>query len=110
MNFIEFRNRFLSLACFTTNQVYATYPEFNRNTLGNRVRQGYLVRLRQGYYDFPAKWTGIKNAVELKAEVKKRLKNTDLKTKASDFEHLLFNKENTRRILRFEEFLEENIL
>jgi predicted transcriptional regulator of viral defense system len=53
MNFIEFRNRFLTLACFTTNQVYASYPEFNRNNLGRWVRQGYLVRLRQGYYAFP---------------------------------------------------------
>jgi len=53
MNFIEFRNRFLSLACFTTNQVYASYPEFNRNNLVNWVRQGYLIRLRQGYYAFP---------------------------------------------------------
>jgi len=53
MNFIEFRNKFQSLACFTTNQVYAAYPEFNRNNLGNWVRQGYLVRLRQGYYAFP---------------------------------------------------------
>jgi predicted transcriptional regulator of viral defense system len=54
MNFIEFRNSFLSLAYFTTNQVYASYPEFNRNNLGHWVRQGYLVRLRQGYYTFPA--------------------------------------------------------
>jgi predicted transcriptional regulator of viral defense system len=53
MNFIEFRNRFLSLACFTTNQVYASYPEFSRNNLGRWVRQGYLIRLRQGYYTFP---------------------------------------------------------
>ena len=53
MNFIEFKNRFLSLACFTTNQVYATYPEFNRNNLVQWVRKGYLIRLRQGYYTFP---------------------------------------------------------
>jgi predicted transcriptional regulator of viral defense system len=53
MNFIEFRNKFQSLACFTTNQVYASYPEFNRNNLGRWVRQGYLVRLRQGYYALP---------------------------------------------------------
>ncbi len=53
MNFIEFRNRFLSLACFTTNQVYASYPEFNRNNLVQWVRKGYLIRLRQGYYTFP---------------------------------------------------------
>jgi predicted nucleotidyltransferase component of viral defense system len=60
-------------------------------------------------YDFLAKRTGIKNAFELKTEVKKRLKNTDLKTKSKDFEHLLFNKENNKRILRFEEFFEESI-
>lgn len=53
MNFIEFRNRFLPLACFTTNQVYAVYPEFNRNNLSNWLRRGYLIRLRQGYYSFP---------------------------------------------------------
>jgi predicted transcriptional regulator of viral defense system len=53
MNFIEFRNRFLSLAYFTTNQVYASYPEFSRNNLVRWVRQGYLIRLRQGYYTFP---------------------------------------------------------
>jgi predicted transcriptional regulator of viral defense system len=53
MNFIEFRNRFLSLACFNTNQVYASYPGFNRNNLVNWVKQGYLIRLRQGYYAFP---------------------------------------------------------
>ena len=53
MNFIEFRNKFLSLACFTTNQVYASYPEFNRNNLVSWVGKGYLIRLRQGYYAFP---------------------------------------------------------
>ncbi len=53
MNFIEFRNRFVPLACFTTDQVFASYPEFNRNNLGHWVKKGYLVRLRQGYYAFP---------------------------------------------------------
>ncbi len=53
MNFIELRNKFLSLACFTTNQVYASFPGFDRNNLGRWVRKGYLVRLRQGYYAFP---------------------------------------------------------
>lgn len=53
MNFIEFRNRFLSLVCFTTNQVFACYPGFNRNNLLNWVKKGYLIKLRQGYYAFP---------------------------------------------------------
>ncbi len=53
MSFIEFRNKLLPLACFTTNQVYASYPGFDRNNLVRWVRKGYLIRLRQGYYTFP---------------------------------------------------------
>ena len=60
-------------------------------------------------YEFLSKRIGIKNAEELKVEVKKRLKSIDLKTKTNDFEHLLFNKENKKRILRFEEFFEEAV-
>ena len=70
----------------------------------------FLLGQTKPDYDFLAKKIGIKNAVELKAEVKKRLKITDLKTKTKDFEHLLFNRENNKRILRFEEFFEESIL
>jgi predicted nucleotidyltransferase component of viral defense system len=61
-------------------------------------------------YNFLAKRIGIKNAAELKDEINKRIKITDLKTKTKDFEHLLFNKENNKRILRFEEFFKENVL
>lgn len=53
MNFIEFRGRFVSLACFSTDQVFAVFPGFDRNNLGRWVNQGYLIRLRQGYYAFP---------------------------------------------------------
>lgn len=53
MNFIKFRSRFVSLACFSTDQIYASYPGFDRNNLGRWVKQGYLIRLRQGYYTFP---------------------------------------------------------
>jgi predicted nucleotidyltransferase component of viral defense system len=69
----------------------------------------FLLGQTKPDYDFLAKRIGIKNAVELKAEVKKRLKITDLKTKTRDFEHLLFNKENNKHILRFEEYFEESI-
>ena len=70
----------------------------------------FLLGQTKPDYDFLSKRTGIKIPAELKAEVRKRVKNTDLKTKAKDFEHLLFNKENNKRILRFEEFFEESIL
>ncbi len=70
----------------------------------------FLMAQTKPDYDFLAKRIGIKNAVELKASVKTLLKNTDLTTKTKDFEHLLFNKENNRRILRFKEFFEESTL
>jgi hypothetical protein len=70
----------------------------------------FLLGLTKPDYDFLVKRIGIKNAAELKIEIKKSLKSIDLKTKIKDFEHLLFNKENNKRILRFEEFLEEAIL
>ena len=70
----------------------------------------FLLGQTKPDYDFLEKRTGIKNAAEFKSEVKNRLKNTDLKIKTKDFEHLLFNKENNKRILRFEEFFEETIL
>jgi predicted nucleotidyltransferase component of viral defense system len=70
----------------------------------------FLLGQTKPDYDFLAKRIGINNAAELKSEVIKRTKITDLKTKIKDFEHLLFNKENNKRILRFEEFLEEAIL
>ncbi len=66
----------------------------------------FLLGQTKPDYDFLKKRMGIKNAVELKAEIKKLLKYTDLKTKAKDFEHLLFTRENNKRILRFEEFVE----
>jgi predicted transcriptional regulator of viral defense system len=40
--------------------VYASYPEFNRNNLVNWVKQGYIIRLRQGYYAFP-EYTELKD-------------------------------------------------
>ena len=69
----------------------------------------FLLGLTKPDYDFLAKRIGIKNAAELKVEVKKRLKIINLKTKTNDFEHLLFNMENKKHILRFEEFFEEAI-
>lgn len=70
----------------------------------------FLLGLTKPDYDFLVKRIGIKNAAELKIEIKKSLKSINLKTKTKDFEHLLFNKEKNKRILRFEEFLEEAIL
>jgi predicted nucleotidyltransferase component of viral defense system len=69
----------------------------------------FLLGQTRPDYNFLAKRISINNATELKSAVLKLIKTTDLKTKSKDFEHLLFNKENSRRILRFEEFIEDAI-
>jgi predicted transcriptional regulator of viral defense system len=53
MNFIEFRETFYPLACFSLDQIYSAYPKFGRTNLTRWIRQGYIERLRQGYYTFP---------------------------------------------------------
>lgn len=52
MTFIEFKDQFYDLGCFSTQQVYAWYPDFDRNNLIRWVRRGWLIRLRQGYFAF----------------------------------------------------------
>ncbi|MFZ2285658.1 MAG: hypothetical protein WAV93_01615 [Bacteroidales bacterium] len=46
---------------------------------------------------------------DLKVAVEKILKTFDLKNKSMDFKHLLFNQENSLRILRAPEFFREVI-
>ena len=53
MNFLEFRRKFIDLACFTIDQVYSWQPEFDRNNLTRWIKRGILIRLRQGYFTFP---------------------------------------------------------
>ncbi len=53
MNFITFREKFLKLSIFTTDQVYAWYPNFDRNNFSRWVKRDLLIRLRQGLYTFP---------------------------------------------------------
>ena len=55
-------------------------------------------------YDFLVKRRGIESPEELKKEIFKVLERTDLNVKMKDFEHLLFNKNNSSRILRFKEY------
>lgn len=70
----------------------------------------FLLGQTKPDYNFLAKRIGINNATELRSAVKERIKMTDLKSKVKDFEHLLFNKEYSKRILKFEEFFEDTVL
>ena len=47
----------------------------------------------------------IHNLAELKGAVEDSLKSVDLRRKQKDFEHLLFHRDNSRRILHFAEFI-----
>lgn len=61
----------------------------------------FLLGQKKPDYDFLEKSCGIHNLDELKKAVNERLKIIDPKVKRRDFEHLLFNKANSEKILRF---------
>ncbi len=56
-------------------------------------------------YAFLSARCGIHSVAELKAAAERSLHTVDLGRKRRDFEHLLFQQDNSRRILRFPEFI-----
>lgn len=67
----------------------------------------FLLGMVMPDYDFLAAQRGIHNLDELKVATSEILKTIDLKKKMKDFEHLLFNKTNSERILAVGEFISE---
>lgn len=67
-----------------------------------------LTAFRRNIY-FPemrdVKGCGIGSPEELKSHISELLQATNLNVKVRDFEHLLFNSGNAKKILRFEEFI-----
>lgn len=57
-------------------------------------------------YGFLSARFGIRNLAELKAAVDTMLKGVDLSNKVRDFEHLLFQKSGSRKILHIGDFME----
>lgn len=57
-------------------------------------------------YEFLKARCGVGSLDELKVAIRQLLASTDLSIKKKDFEHLLFNKGNNNKILRFGEFME----
>lgn len=53
MFFLQFKESLSPLVCFTTNQVFAKFPEFNQMNLTRWLKLGYIVRLRRGWFTFP---------------------------------------------------------
>lgn len=54
ISFLEFRDFFFSLGCFSIHQVKIWNEQFDRNNFRRWEKQGKIIRLRQGYYTFPA--------------------------------------------------------
>ena len=52
MTYQSFYNAWHHLACFSTAQVRAIYPEFHRGNYLQWQKAGYIVPLRQGWYAF----------------------------------------------------------
>ena len=65
----------------------------------------FLLSQTQPDYGFLEKRCGINNLQELQEKTAELLKMTDLNVKKRDFEHLLFDKANSEKILRFSDFL-----
>jgi hypothetical protein len=66
----------------------------------------FLLSQANPDYDFLSKRCGIHNLQEFKRATNELLKTVDLKKKQKDFEHLLFNKFNSGKILRFGDFVD----
>jgi predicted nucleotidyltransferase component of viral defense system len=66
----------------------------------------FLLAQAKPDYDFLYKRSGVHNLYELRQAISELLKRVDLKKKQKDFEHLLFNKANSGKILRFVEFID----
>ena len=67
----------------------------------------FLLAQTMPDYSFLEQSCGISNLEELKMAVEKMLGTTDLKKKMMDFEHLLFNRDNSKRILLVGEYIKE---
>lgn len=65
----------------------------------------FLLSQTEPDYSFLQKRNGIDSLPSLKKAVTQMLRNVELDKKARDFRHLLFNPDNSGRILRFRDFI-----
>ena len=66
----------------------------------------FLLNITLPDYDFLKVKHGISNQAELKKAISAALIKVDLSHKSKDFEHLLFEKRNSLKILSFGQFVE----
>jgi predicted nucleotidyltransferase component of viral defense system len=65
----------------------------------------FLLSLTKPNYDYLTQKQNIQNPIELKTKLFETIEKVDLLYKSKDFEHLLFNKANKDKILRFSDFI-----
>ena len=65
----------------------------------------FLMAQTEPDYAFLTNRCGIRNKEELKSAVHESLQSVDLRQKQRDFEHLLFHRANSRKILYFADFM-----
>lgn len=65
----------------------------------------FLLAQTQPDYGFLSARCGVTDLQELKTAIEENLQTADLNQKHCDFEHLLFNRDNSRRILNFRDFV-----
>jgi len=78
---------------------------FNRQKGRDFYDVMFILGQTEPDYTFLAEKCGIASLSELKSAVAELLDKIDLRKKSKDFEHLLFNKSNSSRILAFGEFI-----
>lgn len=66
----------------------------------------FLLAQTQPDYRFLVTRCGIHDLPELKVAVETSLQSVDLSQKRKDFEHLLFHRDNSQRILHFRDFIQ----
>ncbi|MEA5128157.1 MAG: nucleotidyl transferase AbiEii/AbiGii toxin family protein [Proteiniphilum sp.] len=66
----------------------------------------FLLAQAKPDYDFLSRRCGVHNLMEFKQATAALLETVDLRKKQKDFEHLLFNKTNSGKILRFADFVD----
>lgn len=66
----------------------------------------FLLAQTSPDYDFLAARCGVADLQALKTAIEENLQAIDLNQKHRDFEHLLFNRDNSKRILHFKEFVQ----
>jgi len=65
----------------------------------------FLLARTKPDYAFLAARNGVSDWPELRRAIEESLRAVDLERKRMDFEHLLFDRDNSRRILRFRDFV-----